>query len=97
MSSPETPRLFLERSRYQRRRLIDALRMLPFLGALVWLVPLIWARAIDAPISGAEPVSVVSASIYVFVVWAVLIVLSAALAARDPGAEHAQPAADTDL
>jgi len=78
MSQPPTPRLFLERRTYQRRRLIDALRLLPFLGLAIWLVPLVWPK----PEAGAGGVSVVAASIYIFVGWAVICVLCAGLVAR---------------
>lgn len=88
------PRLFLERRSYQRRRLIDALRMLPFLGVLLWFVPLVWARASDA--GGGGGVSVVTASIFIFAVWAALATLSAVLVSRltDEDALQAPPHRD---
>lgn len=75
MSAPQgnepTPRpVFLEREGYRRRRLIDAVRLLPVIGAFLWLVPLLWLR-------GGTPSS--SSVIYIFGVWALLIALSGLL------------------
>ncbi|MEM9580214.1 MAG: hypothetical protein AAF891_05965 [Pseudomonadota bacterium] len=90
MSDSPQHRLFLERRSYQQRRLVDALRLLPILGLLLWLVPLIWARADDV----VPAVSVVSASVFIFAVWVVLIVLGAFMSSRasfgdDPEAQDA--------
>lgn len=68
------PAVFLERQSYRRRRLMDAARLLPLFGALLFSVPLLWPVA--AP--GAEPpegaVYMSEAMIYVFCAWIVLIV-----------------------
>ncbi|MFU8882542.1 MAG: hypothetical protein ACNA7Q_09265 [Rhodobacterales bacterium] len=69
--------LFLERRSYRQRRLMDAARLLPVVGALLWLVPLLW------PQSGADPaaragVSTSSAILYIFGVWT-FVVLAALL------------------
>jgi hypothetical protein len=84
----EAPRVtFVERRSYRRRRLADALRMLPVAGALLFCVPMLWPTEPGAAI----PVS--SAIIYIFLVWAGLVVLSAVLATtaarqqRDTGDE----------
>ena len=34
--------VFLERDSYRRRRLTDAIRLLPMLGLIVFMVPLLW-------------------------------------------------------
>jgi hypothetical protein len=76
MREPIEP-LFLARRTYRRRRLMDAARLLPWLGAFLFGLPLLWS----APETGAGLV-------YLFGAWAVLIVLSFALARRlsdDPG------------
>lgn len=60
--------LFLERRGYRLRRMMDAVRLLPFLGLGLWLVPLLWPRG-----DGAAGEAVVSGSValrYVFGVWA---------------------------
>ena len=63
--------LFLARQTYRRRRLMDALRLLPWLGVFLFGLPLLWS----APATGAG-------LIYIFGAWAVLIVLSFALVHR---------------
>ena len=79
MTRPRPP-LFLERESYRRRRVMDAARVLPVAGLLLFLVPLLWAPQ-DSP----EP-DTARGGIYMFAVWAVLI-LAAALMARRLGAE----------
>ncbi|MDQ2091388.1 hypothetical protein [Marimonas arenosa] len=56
--------VFLERANYRKRRLIDAIRLIPVLGALLWAIPLMWARG-DTPSSAAL--------LYLFGVWVVLV------------------------
>lgn len=84
MSQP--PTVFLERQSYRRRRMMDAARLLPLLGAALLALPLLWPDTDQAAVaSGAvEPVRMSEAIFYVFGVWAGLIVLAAffALAAR---------------
>ncbi|QBF32563.1 hypothetical protein [Thalassococcus sp. S3] len=70
--TPGGPSVFLERQSYRRRRLLDAARFLPVLGALLFAFPLLWPK----PETG-EAVSMSSAMLYVFGVWAVLIGLAA--------------------
>jgi len=67
----KTSPLFLERRSYRQRRLMDAARLLPVVGALLWLVPLLW------PQSGADPAahagtSTSAAILYIFGVWTFL-------------------------
>ncbi len=76
------PRVFLERQSYRRRRIMDAARLLPLIGAALLAVPLLWANpdAIPGANPGAgtaEAVPMSQAITYVFGVWAGLIVLSA--------------------
>lgn len=67
---PELP--FLERQTYRRRRLMDAARLLPVLGAVLLALPLLWAGPDgDMPESAA---STARGGIYVFAVWTGLIV-----------------------
>ncbi len=75
MSSRGSP-VFLERRRYRLRRLMDALRLLPVVGVLLWMFPLLW------PSQGAATIDRVPTSqalIYIFTVWIVLIVVSAVM------------------
>ncbi len=69
-----TPPIFLERQSYRRRRLLDAARLLPIMGAALFAVPLLWPRAGG----GADGVPTSSAILYIFSVWAGLIVVNAA-------------------
>lgn len=65
--------IFLERASYRQRRLRDAALLVPILGVVLWLIPLLWPRdTSDSPGSGV-------AMIYVFGVWVLLIVLTAAI------------------
>ncbi len=89
---PETG-IFLERRSYRRRRLIDGLKLLPFLGAWLFLLPVFWTGA------GAEaPQSMSRALYYIFGVWLGLIVACAILviAVRKLGSRAEALAADTD-
>ncbi|KUF10295.1 hypothetical protein [Pseudoponticoccus marisrubri] len=68
---PRRP-LFVERQTYRRRRLVDAARALPLLGLLLWCVPLLW-------LIPEEPLPTSTALVYLFVVWAGLVVGAAAM------------------
>jgi hypothetical protein len=71
MSRPPAP-IFLERRTYRRRRLIDAARLLPIAGLLLFLVPLMWANGPGA--------STARGLIYLFLIWASLILVAAWMA-----------------
>ena len=60
---------FLERQSYRLRRLIDTIRMLPVIGAVLWAVPLLWRQSED---SGKVMTS--DAIIYIFLVWLFMVV-----------------------
>ena len=77
------PPLFLERRSYRRRRLIDAARLLPVLGLMLWLVPLLWGI-------GGRTVSASGAGIYIFAIW-VLLILAAAVFAVTLGRNSEAP------
>ncbi len=59
--------VFLERRSYRRRRLHDAARLLPVLGLLGWMVPLLWS------VDSAKAPASSNVLTYVFLVWAALI------------------------
>lgn len=61
--------MFLERRTYRRRRMADAARMLPLLGAFLFCVPLLWQ-------GGETATSTTGAMFYLFGVWVLLVVLS---------------------
>ncbi|MFD3190176.1 hypothetical protein ACFMPD_07855 [Sedimentitalea sp. HM32M-2] len=66
------PVVFLERQSYRRRRLMDAARLLPLFGVLLFSVPLLWPVADPAGADG-DTVPMSDAMIYVFLCWTVLI------------------------
>jgi len=67
--------VFLERETYRRRRIMDAARLLPILGVALFAVPLLWPRP-DPATPEAETVGLSVAVLYVFGVWALLIVFA---------------------
>jgi len=70
-----TQAVFLERQSYRRRRLLDLARLLPLLGVLLLLVPLLWPDS-DSPVhagSGNRAMPMSGAIAYIFAVWAALI------------------------
>ncbi|MCG7518829.1 hypothetical protein [Ruegeria sp. Ofav3-42] len=66
------PSLFLERQSYRRRRLTDAARLLPILGAVLIALPLLW----PSQSASGDGVPLSSAILYIFTCWALLIVIS---------------------
>lgn len=72
MRRPRRP-LFLARATYRRRRLRDAARLLPVLGVLLLLVPLLWRPEAEVALGSGDVV-------YFFLVWFGLIALAAAIA-----------------
>jgi len=64
--------IFLARQSYRRRRLGDAAKLIPVVGAILLLMPIIWGGA--ARTSGGL--------LYIFTVWAILIVLIALISRR---------------
>lgn len=75
MNTPKHSTVFLERRSYRRRRLMDAIRLLPVVGALLWMLPLFWPAGSE----NVEPVRTSTAISYVFGVWILLIALGSGL------------------
>lgn len=71
MKQIQNSQLFLERKSYRQRRLRDAARVLPILGAVLWFIPMMWTKSDTTPTSNAD------AMLYLFGVWIVLIIISA--------------------
>jgi hypothetical protein len=67
------PPVFLARALYRRRRLRDAARLLPVLGLLLLLLPLLWTPDARVNLSSGDV-------LYFFGVWLLLIGLAAAFA-----------------
>lgn len=70
MKPPRAP-LFLERDTYRRRRLMDAARILPVVGFVLILLPVLWTRG--------RALSTATEAIYLFVLWLVLVIAAALL------------------
>lgn len=73
--------LFLERRTYRRRRLADLARLMPVIGLVLLLVPLLWQEG-----AGGMPTS--RAILWIFGVWVVLVAATAWLASRRLESEH---------
>jgi hypothetical protein len=63
--------LFLARASYRRRRLRDAARLLPILGAFLLLLPLLWTPEGKISMTSGDMV-------FFFTVWLLLILAAAA-------------------
>lgn len=76
--------IFLGRETYRRRRLIDALRLLPFAGTVLFFAPLLGDGSRSTAATGG----------YVFAAWLGLILLARGLVrvlSRAPGGVGADP------
>jgi len=67
------PPLFLARRSYRRRRMTDACRMLPVLGAALWMLPILWQPA------ATEAGDTAFGMVYLFGVWILLVAMAFAL------------------
>ncbi|WP_373353285.1 hypothetical protein [Pseudoroseicyclus sp. CXY001] len=81
MARPSAP-VFLARNTYRRRRLADAARILPVLGAVLFMLPLLWREGEAGTAAGL---------IYIFTIWTLLIVLARVLSHRLGAAEDEGP------
>lgn len=70
MATDLNPPVFLERRSYRQRRMMDAVRLLPLIGFILWMLPTLWLVPDEAVV---EPVKMSRAIIYVFGVWVSLI------------------------
>ena len=66
---PRKQPMFLERESYRRRRLADAARLVPVMGLVLLLLSGLWTTTAGA-------------MIYIFTVWAILIVVIGVLSVR---------------
>lgn len=83
MGKEQSPPVFLERRSYRQRRLMDALRLLPLVGMLMWMVPVLWPVAeMSVDSDGVAPIKMSQAITYVFFVWLALILATAGLWSR---------------
>ncbi|HBR63535.1 hypothetical protein N9381_08105 [Paracoccaceae bacterium] len=85
LTSKASEYVYLERRRYRTRRIIEALKVLPVLGIVLFGVPLLWS----------EGVKTSDAMIYFFSVWLAL-VFAAVWLARRLGAGAVEKSLETD-
>ncbi|NOX74134.1 MAG: hypothetical protein GXP03_11135 [Alphaproteobacteria bacterium] len=83
------PAQFLDLKSYRQKRMLDAAKLLPLAGALVFLFPLVYLF-----VSPHGPISPGITAIYFFVIWLVLILLTRFLAPRMQATIH--PASKSD-
>ncbi|WP_299559810.1 hypothetical protein [uncultured Sulfitobacter sp.] len=80
----KTP-LFLERKRYRMRRIVDAIRILPVVCAVLWIViPLMWNTAQE----GQAATSLSTALWYIFGIWSLAVAASFALWRRSKAGDE---------
>jgi hypothetical protein len=79
--------LYLARDTYRRRRAMDAVRLLPFLGLFLMLLPLLWSDSAGPGESTARE------GLFLFAAWALLILAAAVLSRwlSDGGDEFSGP------
>jgi len=75
MKGSVTASVFLQKRSYRRRRMMDAVRLLPFAGLLLWMLPIFWPLEPERGVAVAGSTAV----IYVFGVWVFLIAVSMGL------------------
>lgn len=76
MNEPRRSPLYLARSSYRRRRLVDAQRLIPIFLFLLYLLPLVWGGPGDGdPIGGG-----VRGYVHIFTIWLGAIVAAALIA-----------------
>lgn len=76
MSRKPKPPVFLQRASYRQRRLRDGAKLLPFIGVVLWSIPLAWGLDADGSAVGARGL------LYIFGVWVLMIILTALFASR---------------
>ncbi|MDF3350577.1 hypothetical protein HKX17_10275 [Sulfitobacter sp. KE34] len=92
---PRRP-IFLEKRGYRQRRMMDAVRLLPFLGLMLWMVPLLWPVPAASPDPTAPTIPMSVALRYLFGVWALLILGTWALWRRTRDVASGEDAAQPD-
>lgn len=86
----QPPPIFLERKSYRRRRMMDAIRLLPVLGLGLWMVPLMWS--LPGPEGTEAAPSMSQALTYIFGIWALVVLVAVGLWGRT-GAEDIKASA----
>lgn len=76
MRTPRQP-LFLARDSYRRRRVMDAARLLPFIGIFLFALPIFWVP--EARTDSGPGDATAREGLYLFIVWLGLILATALL------------------
>lgn len=87
--SPERAPVFVARRAYRQRRLADAARLLPIIGAVLFCIPLLWRN-------GDAAIATTTVMFYLFGLWIALAVIAGVISRflrpsdtedgpRDPG------------
>ena len=87
MLTPREP-VFLARDTYRRRRLVDGLRVLPVVGLLLFLSPLVGGAGYVRETAGS--------GVFIFAVWFALIVATGVLGRLLAGAPNGSDPHDSD-
>lgn len=66
---PSSGQVFLERSNYKMRRIVDAMRILPFVGVFLWVIPLFWTDETKTHLTSTT-------MLYIFGVWMSLVLVN---------------------
>lgn len=96
MTPAPRPPVFVPRASYRQRRIRDMARLLPLVGAVLFLIPLVWPQQRDGAAAGDVQMTS-GAIVYVFAAWVILIALAAVIgrllgpddAATDPSGDGA--------
>ncbi|WP_368184234.1 hypothetical protein [Aestuariibius sp. HNIBRBA575] len=76
MNTPRQAPIFLERSGYRQRRIRDFARLLPIIGVILVLMPLLWPGGAQSDHGTAD------ALLYLFFVWLVLVAVAVAVSRK---------------
>ncbi|WP_226898482.1 hypothetical protein [Mangrovicoccus algicola] len=80
--SAARPPVFLERQSYRHRRLIDASRVVPVFGLMLFLVPLLWPQPQPEAQGAPGQVALAGRGLYLFLAWGGLVAVTALISQR---------------
>lgn len=73
---------FLARQSYRKRRMIDAARVLPIFGTVLFLLPILWDVGGTGAADPDAPPHLAQRGLYLFAVWGGLVICAGIIAAR---------------
>ncbi|MCY4304666.1 MAG: hypothetical protein OXC62_07820 [Aestuariivita sp.] len=86
MNAPEGK--FLSRKSYRQRRIIDAAKLLPILGIILFFLPLLWGNSPQEAGDKQYTITVTEVAVFIFCVWLFLIFLTFTLGIKLKGIEN---------